>query len=56
MDNKRSVNDPNNHYDEQVLKIALSVVLLCLDLGFYKMHKIESRTAAFIRLHWLFGM
>ena len=34
-----------------MLKLALSVVLLCLDLGFYRRHKIESR----FRLHWLFG-
>ena len=40
---------------EQVLKLALSVVSLCLDLGFHKTHKIESRTAALFRLHWLFG-
>jgi hypothetical protein len=31
------------------------VVLLCIDLGFYRTHKIESRTAALFRLHWLFG-
>jgi hypothetical protein len=30
-------------------------LLLCLDLGFYRTHKIESRTAALFRLHWLFG-
>jgi len=40
---------------EQVLNLALSVVLLCLDLGFYRTHKIESRTAALFRLQWLFG-
>ena len=37
---------------EQVLNLALSVVLLYLDLG---AHKIESRTAALLSLHWLFG-
>ena len=26
---------------EQVLKLALSVVLLCLNLGFYKVHKLN---------------
>jgi hypothetical protein len=39
----------------QVLNLALSVILLCLDLGFYRTHKIESRTAVLFRLHWLFG-
>lgn len=37
---------------EQALNLALSVVLLYLDLG---AHKIESRTAALFSLHWLFG-
>lgn len=36
---------------EQALNLALSVVLLYLDLG---AHKIESRTAALFSLHWLF--
>ena len=40
---------------EQVLNLALSVILLCLDLGFYRTHKIESRTASLFSLHWLFG-
>lgn len=35
---------------EQVLNLALSVILLCLDLGFYRTHKI-----VLFRLHWLFG-
>ena len=37
---------------EQALNLALSVVLLYLDL---EAHKIESRTAALFSLHWLFG-
>jgi hypothetical protein len=40
---------------EQALNFALSLVVLYLDLGFYRTHKIESRTAALFRLHWLFG-
>jgi hypothetical protein len=52
MDNKCPVNNSNNHMNEKVLNLTLSVVLLYLDLG---AHKIESRTAALFSLHWLFG-